>query len=111
MNGTKVQPSKAAGKAGTTGDVGKPRTKVVDPSTPKGQFGIYVRHWIDKHHGGDVERIAKAVGVSERAVTKWCEGESAPDLEKLALLADAMGFSHWSALGAAAQRHAAKSEE
>ncbi len=80
----------------------RPRTKEVDATDPRGQLGIFLRHWIDTNHGGKLDRLAEATGVSARAVSKWCEGESAPDLLKLDILAKAMGFADWSKLAAAA---------
>lgn len=85
--------------------VTRPRTKEPDLADPRGQLGSFLRHWIDKHRQGEVKGIADATGVSERAVTKWCEGESAPDLYKLDLLAKEMGFSDWTKLAAAVARH------
>ena len=85
--------------------VTRPRTKEPNLKDPRGQLGSFLRSWIDKHHAGDEGRIAKALGVSPRAVTKWCEGESAPDLFKLDLLAKEMGFADWTKLAAAVARH------
>lgn len=83
----------------------RPRTKEPDLTDPRGQLGAYLRFWIDKHRAGDVSTIAKALDISDRAVTKWCEGESAPDLLKLHLLAKEMGFADWTKLAAAVARH------
>ena len=85
----------------------RPRTKEPDLTDPRGQLGAFLRHWIDKHHAGDAKRLADALGITPRAVTKWCEGESAPDLVKLAALAKEMGFDNWAKLGAAAIKFSA----
>lgn len=85
----------------------RPRTKEVDRNDPRGQLGLFVRHWIDKHHGGDKSRLATALGISARAVAKWCEGEAAPDLLKLDQLAKEMGFADWSKLASAAVKYTA----
>jgi transcriptional regulator with XRE-family HTH domain len=82
--------------------VARPRTKEVDLTDPRGQLGAYLRHWIDTKGRGDVKAVADATGVSPRAVTKWCEGESAPDLLKLDVLAKHLGFDDWSKLAVAA---------
>ena len=37
------------------------------------------------------EQLAEAVGVSRQTVTKWESGETSPDLEHAAALADALG--------------------
>jgi transcriptional regulator with XRE-family HTH domain len=87
--------------------VTRPRTKEPDLTDPRGQLGAYLRYWIDKNHAGDAKRLADALGISARAVTKWCEGESGPDLFKLDLLAKEMGFSDWSKLAAAAVKFSA----
>jgi transcriptional regulator with XRE-family HTH domain len=88
--------------------MGRPRTKPRDLTDPRGQLGAYVESWIDKHHGGDKSRLADALGVSLRTVSKWCEGEHSPDLPMLDTLAKAMGFTDWGKLACAAIRHAAK---
>lgn len=90
------------------GSMGRPRSKPRNLSDPRGQLGAYVESWIAKHHDGDRQRLADALGVSLRTIGKWCEGEHGPDLETLGKLAAAMGFDDWSKLAAAAVRHAAK---
>lgn len=94
--------------ASKIGGMGRPRTKPRDLTDPRGQLGAYVEAWIDKHHGGDKNRLAVALGVSYRTVSKWCEGEHAPDLVTLNALAEAMGFDDWSKLASAAVRAANK---
>lgn len=76
-------------------------------SDPRGQLGAFLRQWIDKHHGGDESRLADAVGVSDRAVRKWCEGAAAPDLFKLDALAKAMSYDDWTKLASAVARFVA----
>lgn len=85
--------------------VTRPRTKEPNLKDPRGQLGSFVRHWIDKHRAGDVKGLADTLGISPRAVTKWCEGETAPDLLKMDLLAKEMGFTDWMKLAAAVARH------
>jgi len=67
---------------------------------------VFVRDWLDRHPNLDRDKFAESLGVSWRAVTKWCEGESAPDLVKLDALAKAMGLANWAKLAAAAVRFA-----
>jgi transcriptional regulator with XRE-family HTH domain len=94
----------------TVGRMSRPRTKVVDTSDPRGQLGVYLRHWLDKKPDPPeaIEAVAGVCGVTTRAVTKWCEGESGPDLAKLNLLAIHMGFADWSKLATAAVRFASR---
>lgn len=95
-------------QANMVGSMGRPRTKPRDLTDPRGQLGAYVESWIARHHGGDRQRLADALGVSLRTIGKWCEGEHGPDLVTLNALAIAMGFDDWSKLAAAAVRNAAK---
>ncbi len=46
-----------------------------------------------KLHGMTQEDLAEAVGVSRQALSKWESGETVPDLEKSALLAEALGVT------------------
>lgn len=46
-----------------------------------------------KFHGMTQEDLAEAVGVSRQALSKWESGETVPDLEKSALLAEALGVT------------------
>lgn len=92
--------------ASRLGGMGRPRNQP-DLSDPRGQLGAYLRAWIDRHHAGDEDRLAKVLGVTPRAVRKWCEGASAPDLVKLDSLAKEMGFADWMKLAAAVSRHVA----
>lgn len=94
----------------TTNDSGglmaAPRRTIKNASDPRGQLGAYLRHWIDTHHGGDASRLAKSLGVSVRAVQKWCEGSNSPAMADLGRVAEAMGFANWGKLATAACRHA-----
>lgn len=92
----------------TMATMGRKRSKPRDLTDPRGQLGAYVEAWIAKHHGGDRQRLADALGVSLRTVGKWCEGEHAPDLDTLDQLAKAMGHANWAKLATAAVRDAAK---
>lgn len=80
--------------------VARPR-KEPDLTNPKGQFGAFLRWWLDKHHAGDEKPLATSLEVSERTIRKWCEGSAAPDLAKLDNVATAMGFDDWSKLAVA----------
>lgn len=88
--------------------MGRKRSKPRDLTDPRGQLGAYVEWWIDRNHGGDKERLAKAVDVTLRTVHTWCAGTSAPDLCKLDRIAKAIGHNDWMALAAAVLRHTAK---
>lgn len=86
--------------------MGRKRSKPRDLTDPRGQLGAYVEAWIDRHYDGDKQRLADALGVSYRTVSKWCEGEHSPDLPTMNALAKAMGLEDWGKLATAAVRHA-----
>lgn len=79
----------------------KPRSTTKNADDPRGKFGSFLRHWIDKHHDGDESRLASTLGVSPRAVRKWCEGTHGPKFERLDDIASAMNLGEWTDLAAA----------
>lgn len=90
------------------GMAAKPRAQTKNTDDPRGQFGAFLRDWIDRKHDGDESRLAAALGISDRAVRKWCEGANAPPLADLDRIAKAMGYSDWGALASAAVRFVKK---
>lgn len=82
----------------------RPRGPTKNYNDPRGQLGRFLRAWIDRHYSGDESQLAKAMGVSDRAVRKWCEGAASPRLTDFGRLADALGYSDWAALAAAVVR-------
>lgn len=86
----------------------KPRSETKNINDPRGRFGKFLRNWIDKHYSGDEKPLAKVLGVSERAIRKWCEGSNGPTFESLDRVAVALGFEDWGALGAAVRKFHAK---
>ena len=86
----------------------KPRTETKNASDPRGQFGAFLRHWIDKHLGGDEKRLADKLDLSDRTIRKWIEGANGPAFQDLDRIALAMGYSDWGALASAAVRYAKK---
>jgi transcriptional regulator with XRE-family HTH domain len=74
---------------------------------PRGQFGSFLRNWLDRQsdRGDAKRRIAKAAGVTERAVGKWEEGLNSPPLQSLDPIARTMGYSNWGKLAMAAVRY------
>src|SRR5689334_18948965 len=72
----------------------------------RGQFGLYLRHWLDRQadRAAAKARIAKAAGVSIQAVGKWEQGVSGPPMQSLHAIADVMGFANWASLATAAVR-------
>lgn len=100
--------NKMGGHSNKGSDLNRPRTKQVDTSDARGQLGVFLRDRIDKRYQGDEKAIADAMGISDRAVRKWCEGESAPSLSDLDRLAKFLGYEDWSKLAVAAVRFAKK---
>lgn len=86
----------------------RPRNKVENTSDPRGQFGAFLRHWIDTNHDGDPKRLADALGVSVRAVQTWMKGQAGPTFADLGRIASELGFADWSKLAAAVVRHSRK---
>lgn len=82
----------------------RPRTPTKNEGDPRHELGRFLRAWIDRHHAGDESRLAKAMGVSDRAVRKWCEGAASPPLSDFGRLADAMGYADWGSLAVAVVR-------
>lgn len=84
----------------------KPRSQTKNTDDPRGQFGAFLRDWIDRKHGGDEDRLAQLLHVSSRTVRKWAEGSNGPAFSDLNRIALAMGYSDWAAMAAAAIRYA-----
>ena len=49
--------------------------------------------WCRKKSGLSQEMLAKKVGVSRQAVSKWETGESEPEISKLKVLAEIFGVT------------------
>ena len=83
------------------------RKETENVGDPRGQFGSFLRHWLDSQPDRTAakERIANAAGVSTRAVGKWEEGVAGPPLQYLDDIAKAMGLKDWAKLAAAAVKH------
>lgn len=86
----------------------KPRGETKNTDDPRGQFGAFLRDWIDRHDDGDESKLADKLKVSDRTIRKWCEGANAPPLGDLQRIAEKMGFADWSKLAAAIVKHATK---
>ncbi len=88
-------------------DVAQHRKETENPKDPRGQFGSFLRHWLDRQADRKKAkaRIAEAAGVTARAVGKWEEGVASPPLQSLDAVAKEMGFAHWGTLAMAAVRH------
>jgi transcriptional regulator with XRE-family HTH domain len=87
---------------GTGADVSaaKPRSETKNLSDPRGQFGAYLRDWLDRNHKGDEDAIAAKLGVSSRTIRKWCEGSNGPAFADLDRVAIALGFVSWAEVAA-----------
>lgn len=86
----------------------KPRSEPKNQDDPRGQFGAFLRDWIDRKHGGDEARLAEILDVSDRTVRKWIEGANGPAFSDLDRIAKAMGYSDWAAMATAAVRFSKK---
>lgn len=104
---TRLKGSKRAPRANGSQQLSaKPRSEAKHSDDPRGQFGAYLRDWLDNRHGGDETQLAKDLNVSDRTIRKWCEGSHGPAFGKLDEVAKAMGFADWSKLAAAVVKFA-----
>jgi hypothetical protein len=82
----------------------KPRSETKNADDPRGQFGKFLRWWIDRHHGGDLGPLAQSLDVSERTIGKWAEGAHSPALQDFDRVAKALGMADWGELARAVVR-------
>jgi hypothetical protein len=83
----------------------KPRNETKNQDDPRGQFGAFLRDWIDAKHDGDEKRLATMLDMSDRAVRLWMAGDTGPAFSDLGRVAKALGYADWAALAAAVVRH------
>ena len=83
------------------------RTPTKNTDDPRGQFGMFLRHWLDRQSDRSKAkaRLAEAAKVTPRAVGKWEEGAAAPPMQSLPAIAKVMGFADWGRLCMAAVRY------
>ncbi len=88
-------------------DVAADRKPTENTGDPRGQFGMFLRHWLDRRSDRSEAKkgIAKAAGVEPRAVGKWEEGVAGPPLQSLDAIAKEMGYANWATLAIAAVKH------
>lgn len=84
----------------------RPRGDTVNADDPRGQFGSFLRHWVDTKQGGDEKPLAKELGKSDRTIRAWITGHHGPAFEDLDRIAKAMGYANWAKLAAAVVRYA-----
>jgi transcriptional regulator with XRE-family HTH domain len=102
--------AKAATKMGDSyqakdSDMTPRRKPTENMGDPRGQFGEFLRDRIEKHFGGDEEKIAKALGLSTgRTLRKWMEGVHGPAFQDLDKIAKALGLDDWYAMTAAVKK-------
>lgn len=84
----------------------KPRSEPKNPDDPRGQFGPFLREWIERHHGGDEKRLADSLGMTDRAIRKWMLGDSGPAFSDLETVAQLLGFADWADMARAIVKHA-----
>lgn len=96
--------SKISGSKSGAADVGRPKSAASNKNDPRGQFGEFLYAWIAKHHEGDEERLATALGMTDRAIRKWCEGKSGPAFSDLDRVAKALGMADWTDLAIAVRK-------
>jgi hypothetical protein len=82
------------------------RKRTENMGDPRGQFGSFLRNWLDRQSDRTEakRRVAAAAGVSERAVGTWELGTNGPPLQSLDSIARAMGYADWAKLALAAVR-------
>ena len=78
----------------------RPRSKPKHPNDPRGQFGAFLRDWIDRHEDGE-RIVAEKLKMSRRAIRTWVVGNAGPTFKDLDSVAKALGFSDYAAMFAA----------
>jgi len=81
----------------------QPRQDAKNTSDPRGKFGAFLAHWLDRQRKTTHE-LAATLNVSERTIRKWREGAHGPAFEELDRVAVALGYTDWSRCYAAALR-------
>jgi hypothetical protein len=77
--------------------------KTKNLTDPRGVFGAFLEHWLDKNRKS-LSEFAGTLGLTPRAVGKWREGTSGPSFDDLDRVAHAMGFSDFGKCYSAAVR-------
>lgn len=80
------------------------RSDTKNSDDPRGQFGEFLRHWVDTKAGGQYGDLAENLGVSPRAVGKWMEGAAGPSFGDLDRVAVALGYDDWVDLAIAVRK-------
>ena len=83
----------------------RPQHDVENTDDPRGQFGLFLRAWLETHSAKD---LAEELGVSIRTLQTWGKGQAGPAFQDLDRIAAALGYSDWSKLAAAIVRHLKK---
>lgn len=84
--------------------MGKTRGRIKNQGDPRGQFGAFLRDWIDRKHGGSPKPLAESLGVAVRTVQHWAGGAGGPAFEDLDRVAVALGMSDFAALALALRK-------
>lgn len=93
----------AGGKARISGStppkgvagVGRRRIKEPDPTTPSGQFALYLAHLCKDY---DPAEVAERAGISRATLFNYFNAATSPDLDVLDRLAKALGMNDYRAM-------------
>lgn len=75
--------------------VGRKREAEPDPTTPTGQWALWLAHLLE---GKDVKAVTDAIGKDRSMMFKYLRGESCPHVSVWADIAKALGLPSWRSL-------------
>ncbi len=76
---------------------GRQRTSEPNPTTPEGQWALWLRHLIEKS-GLSVSAFAKEAGKGNATVFRYMRGDVCPPLNEWPAIASALGLENWRGL-------------
>lgn len=77
--------------------VGRERTQEPDPTTPEGQWALYLCKLMDDR-GISADALAESAEVARSLIFKYRRGETVPSIRVWGRFAAALGLSDWRAL-------------
>lgn len=83
----------------------RPRDEIENRDDPRGQFALFLRDWVDQHHGGSPKPLSDVLDCDVRAIQRWMKGQNGPAFGDLDRVAKALGYSNWATLAAAVVKH------
>ncbi len=75
----------------------RPRSNPKHQNDPRGQFGAFLRDWIDRHERGE-SLLAERLDMSRRSIRSWVVGDAGPTFGDLDAVAKALEFDDYAAM-------------